>query len=78
MTGLLGSHFSAQKVLPDHGADGRSDNRSGREIREPMDGHGNAHADIERVSDSQIPKPPLFRQEPKHRKGHGECCGAGS
>src|ERR1035438_7819345 len=65
-------HLTAQKALPHHGPYGRSDDRAGREIREPMDGHGDAKADIERGGDRHTPQPPLFRKEPEKRDGHGE------
>ena len=62
----------AQEALADRGPYGRSDDCSGREIRGPMNGQGDADADIERVGDRDIPPPPLFRNEREHRDGHCE------
>jgi len=39
------------KTLPNHGSDDRANDRSGREIREPMDGHGDTQPDIAGVED---------------------------
>jgi len=34
--------LTAPEALSNHGAYGRADDRAGREIRKPMDGHGDA------------------------------------
>jgi hypothetical protein len=34
--------LTAQEALPDHGPDGSADERSGQEVREPMDGQATA------------------------------------
>ena len=60
------------KTLPDHDSDDRADDRSGHEIREPMDGHGDTQADIAGVEDRHPTQPPLFRTEREHCHGHSE------
>ena len=60
------------ETFPDHGSDDRANDRSGREIREPMDGHGDTQADIASVEDRHQTQPPLLRTEREHRHGHGE------
>jgi len=63
------------ETFPDHGSNDRANDRSGREIREPMDGHGDTHANIESVENRHQTQPPLFRTEREHRHGHGESDG---
>ena len=38
------------ETFADDDADDRADYRAGREVGKPMDGHGHANADIERVN----------------------------
>ena len=63
------------KTSPDHGSDDRANDRSGHEIREPMDGQGDTQADIKGVEDRHTTQPPWFRTEREHRHGHGESNG---
>ena len=60
------------ETFPDHDSDDRADDRPGHEIREPMDGHGDAQADKASVEDCHPAQPPLFRTEREHRHRHGE------
>ena len=47
--------LTAPETLSDDVPYDRTDDRAGREIREPMDGHGDADADIERIGDRHRP-----------------------
>ena len=65
-------HLTAQIVLSDHSSYGRADDRAGREIRTPMDSHGNSDANIESIAHRYVPHPPLFRKERENRGCHCE------
>src|ERR1035437_3255902 len=73
------SHLAPREASPHHDADDSPDERSGHEIRKPMDGHANPKADIESIADCQIAEPLLSGKKPKdsdsHREGDGRVGG---
>src|SRR5215472_7125830 len=66
---------AALPIFSDYGTNHRTNNRPGHEIREPMNGHRDAHADIKRVEDCQYTQPPLFGIKGEHRCRHGKGYG---
>ena len=64
--------LTAQEILSYHYPDHRSEDRSGQEVRVPMDGHGDADAHVKGVDDRYTPQPPLFRPKREDRDAHGK------
>src|ERR1039458_4212502 len=70
------TRLTAQKAPSDHGSNHRANDRSGREIRKPMDSRGDPYADVESVGDGHTAQPPLLWEEGEYRGGHRECDGS--
>jgi len=66
------SDFIALETLPNHSPYHGTKDRSGCEVREPVNGHGDADPDIEGVGDRRIAQPPLLRGQREYRDCHGE------
>ncbi len=64
--------LTQQKGPSHYRADDATDDRAGHKIREPMDGHGHANANIKSVGDRDVSHPPLFRKKRLYRHGHGK------
>ena len=64
--------LTAQETLPYHYPDHRSEDRSGQEVRAPMDGHEDADAHVKGVDYRYTPQPPLFRPKREDRDAHGK------
>src|SRR3974390_894715 len=62
----------AEEATAYYRSDHCPDDGSSHEVGQPMDGHGNAEADIERVSDGNAPQPPLFRKQGEEGSRHGK------
>ena len=62
-----------REASADDHADYRAEDRPRREIREPMDRHRDADANVKCVGDRHTPKPSLFWKEGEDGAGHRKC-----